>query len=87
MTPAQSAAVARHLAARRLTDEDLWSNGFHAITPIQLLDTVRTAQGIISYSNYDCANLDRVFELALRYCAEHNIPLGDHMPETLHLTD
>ncbi len=87
MTPSQSVALNRHLAANRMTDEDLWSNGCHAITPIHLFDTVRTAKDIISYSNYDCANLDRLLELALRYCAEHNVSLGDHIPETLHLTD
>ena len=57
----------------RIKDEELWSNGFNDITPAHLLDTIQTAKDKIDYSNYDCANLNRLQEILLRYCEEHNI--------------
>jgi hypothetical protein len=57
----------------RISDEDLWDNGFNAITPENLLDTIHTAKEKIDYSNHDCANLLRLQEILFRYCEEHGI--------------
>lgn len=73
----------KFLAGRTLSDEDLTNNGFHDITPAHLIDTIVTAQGVLDYSNYDNANLDRILTYLLRYWKEHNIPLGPHCPEGL----
>ena len=60
----------------RLKDKDVWHNGFHPISPEHLIGSLETAKQEISYSNYDCANLDRLREILYRYCEEHNVPLG-----------
>lgn len=83
MSPETKAKVEAFIAKRRLTDKEVFHNGFHEITPLHMIDTIMSAKGEISFSNYDCANLDRIMELLLRYCTEHNIPLGDYVPETL----
>lgn len=64
----------------RITDKDLWHNGFHPITPEHLIDSLRSAKEVINYSNYDCDNFNRLKEILLRYCEEHKIPLGKPLP-------
>lgn len=66
----------------RLKDKEVWHNGFHLITPEHMIGSLSTAKTEISYSNYDCANLDRLREILYRYCEEHNIPLGQPLDET-----
>lgn len=83
MTSELKAKVDAFIAKHRKPDSEVFHNGFHEITPLNLIDSILSAKGEISFSNYDCANLDRVIELLLRYCEEHNIPMGDHVPETL----
>lgn len=85
MNNIEKAALDKLIKNHSIDEEDLWHNGFCKITPIHLIDSVKTAQNEISYSNYDCANLDRLLTLALRYCKEHDIPFGEHIPETLKL--
>jgi hypothetical protein len=63
------------LAKRRKKDDFLWNNGFHPITPAHLIESLFTAKNELNYSNYDCDNFNRVIEILLRYCEEHNIPL------------
>jgi hypothetical protein len=83
MTPKQKKAVDEYLKTHRVEGEDLVHNGFHSITPLQLIDTLATAKDALDYSNYyDCGNLDRILTYLLMYCEEHNIPLGEHVPET-----
>lgn len=65
------------LAKNRMTDKDLWHNGFHPILPVNLVESVTTAKNQISYSNYDCNNLSRLIEIMMRYCEEHGISLTE----------
>jgi hypothetical protein len=83
MSPEEHAKVNDFIAKHRKTDAEVFHNGFHEITPVHLLDSLLSAKGEISFSNYDCNNLDRVMEIVFRYCEEHNIPWGNHLPETL----
>lgn len=63
------------LAKRRKKDDFLWHNKFHSITPAHIIESLLTAKNELNYSNYDCDNFNRVIEILLRYCEEHNIPL------------
>ena len=60
----------------RIPNSVLWHNGFHPITPEHLIDSLQTAKDNLDFSNYDCANYDRLREILLRYAEEHHIPLG-----------
>lgn len=57
----------------RLPNNQLKHNGFHEITPYHLLDSLESAKDVISYSNYDCANYDRIIEILIRYCEQNKI--------------
>lgn len=63
------------LEKTRIKSGYLWDNGFHSITPAHLIESLYSAKNELNYSNYDCSNFDRVIEILLRYCEEHNIPL------------
>ncbi len=83
MTTNESTQLQRFIEARTQEGNDLVHNGCHAITPLHLIDTIVTAKDAINYSNYDCANLDRALTYLLKYWSEHNIPLGEDIPEGL----
>jgi hypothetical protein len=60
----------------RMKTDDLWHNGFHPISPLQIIDSIETAKEEIDFSNYDCENLNRAREILLRYCEEHGIKVN-----------
>lgn len=60
----------------RMSDEELTGNGLHSIDPIHLLGTIEFCRETVSYSNYDCGNLDRLKEILLRYCEGKGIALA-----------
>lgn len=60
----------------RMDDAELWHNGFHPITPANLINSLESAKEVINYSNYDCANFNRLIEILLRYSEEHGIEVS-----------
>lgn len=63
------------LSKRRIEDSELWHNGFHPISPAHLIESLLSAKEELSFSNYDCANFDRLAEVLMRYCEEHHISI------------
>lgn len=83
MTTKEKALLTKFLATKVQSESDLVHNGCHPITPLHLVDTIISVKDAVSYSNYDCGNLDRILTYLIKYWMEHDVPPGEDIPTGL----